>query len=134
MKITEIKLSRKEINKILRWFWLTHTKGEKYWDDIIDNDVINESERTDREDPPLLPEFLQAGHTQDVEVEADPGEGEDEAQPAQDQTIELDDPSEGGKARTVEFEDETLLPLTSRGREVIKVLLSFITEGREGIF
>ena len=31
-------------------------------------------------DPPLLPEFLQAGHTEDVEVEADPGEGQDEAQ------------------------------------------------------
>ena len=83
-------------------------------------------------DQPLLPEFLQAGHAQHVEMEADPGEGEDEAEAPQHQAVQLDNPSQGGDAGTVKFEDETLLPFTCRGREVIKILLSFITE--EGIF
>ena len=82
-------------------------------------------------DQPLLPEFLQAGHAQHVEMEADPGEGEDEAEAPQHQAVQLDNPSQGGDAGTVKFEDETLLPFTCRGREVIKILLSFITEGRD---
>ena len=78
----------------------------------------------------MLSEFLQAGHTQYVEVEADPGKCQDEAEPAQHQTVELDDPPQGGEAGAVKFEDETLLPFTCGGREVmIKILLSFITEG-----
>jgi len=60
----------------------------------------------------LLPEFLQAGHAQYVEVEADPGKRQDEAEPPQHQTVQLDDPSEGGDGGAVKFQDETLLPLT----------------------
>ena len=65
-------------------------------------------------------------------MEADPGKCQDGAEPPQDEAVQLDDPPEGGDGGAVEFEDETLLPSTGGGSEVIKVLLSFITEG--GIF
>ena len=64
-------------------------------------------------------------------MEADPGECQDEAQPPQHQAVQLDNPSEGGEAGTVEFQDEALLPFPGRGSEVIEILLSFITKGRD---
>ena len=64
-------------------------------------------------------------------MEADPGECQDEAESPQHQAVQLDDPSQGGDAGTVKFEDEALLPFPCRGREVIKILLSFITERRD---
>ena len=55
---------------------------------------------------PVLPELHQTGHAEDVEVEADPGEGEDHPQAPEHQAVELDHPAEGGEPRAVELEGE----------------------------
>ena len=41
---------------------------------------------------PVLPELWQAGDAEDVEVEAGPGEREDEAEPRQHHRVELQQP------------------------------------------
>ena len=51
---------------------------------------------------PVLPELDEAGHAEDVEVEADPGEGEDEAEAAQHEAVELHHPAEAGEAGAVQ--------------------------------
>ena len=79
---------------------------------------------------PLLPELWQTGHTEHVQVEADPGKCEDDAQAPQHEAVQLHDPPERGEAGTVKLQDETLLPCSRGGIVVIKILLSFITDGR----
>ena len=51
---------------------------------------------------PVLPELDEAGHAEDVEVEADPGEGEDEAEAAQHEAVQLHHPAEAGEAGAVQ--------------------------------
>ena len=50
----------------------------------------------------MLPELDEAGHAEDVEVEADPGEGEDEAEAAQHEAVQLHHPAEAGEAGAVQ--------------------------------
>ena len=50
----------------------------------------------------MLPQLDEAGHAEDVEVEADPGEGEDEAEAAQHEAVELHHPAEAGEAGAVQ--------------------------------
>ena len=54
----------------------------------------------------MLPELHQTGHAEDVEVEADPGEGEDHPEATEHQAVELDHPAQGGEAGAVELEGE----------------------------
>ena len=63
----------------------------------------------------MLPELHEAGHAEHVEVEADPGEGEDHPQAPQHQAVELDHPAEGGEAGAVELQGEHLSLAASPG-------------------
>ena len=79
---------------------------------------------------PVLPELHQTGHAEDVEVEADPGEGEDDPQAPQHQTVQLDHPAEGGEAGALELQGEQVsLPWGPGGghRPVVTISAPLIT-------
>ena len=54
----------------------------------------------------MLPELHQTGHAEHVEVEADPGEGEDHPQAAEHQAVQSDHPAERGEAGAVQLQGE----------------------------
>lgn len=79
-----------------------------------------------------MPELHQTGHAEDVEVEADPGEGEDHAEAPEHQAVELDHPAERGEPRAVELEGEhvslTAPPSPGAGQGTgVTLLTSLIT-------
>ena len=73
----------------------------------------------------MLPELHQAGHAEHVEVEADPGEGEDDPQAAQHQAVEPDHPAEGGQAGAVEGQGEHV-SVSSRHGPVLTLITPLI--------
>ena len=76
---------------------------------------------------PVLPELYEAGHAEDIEVEAYPGEGEDDPQAPEHQAVKLDNPAEGGQAGAVELHREAVIIHQPGRGALIRVATSLIT-------